>query len=225
MAKTTTEITDMKRQNIVGIYARDPLPDWIIRYIMDAVDLTSGTGTLTKGVVESDLKAITFNGTTDSLNKNSDAVKLNGKQTGLTVSLWFRYPTLTSLYGTIGAGTWSTNNPDGFGIYLNNSSTPVGKLTIMTNNNYRASTNGTDPNVWNFGAIRITSSTITIDLNGVKTTYTGVSVATFTQTVLSIGLISGLGRFNGQLDDIRFYDRSLSDSEIQLLYTNKKITS
>jgi hypothetical protein len=55
-----------------------------------------------------------------------------------------------------------------------------------------------------------------------ETNTTG-ALASFSDAVLQIGYSdNGYDWFNGKLDDIRFYNRALSDVEVQALYNSEK---
>jgi hypothetical protein len=79
------------------------------------------------------------------------------------------------------------------------------------------------PNVWNYVVAMKTKSKITFYVNAVKigSGWVGPTNMTFTQNTnvpLRIGSSVDTKYFNGMLDDIFFFNRTLSSSEIQQLY-------
>lgn len=78
-----------------------------------------------------------------------------------------------------------------------------------------------EPNVWRFAGVTISGTTVTLFSDGVKRNQASFGVDTGTNGKINIGRAEGaLGntrRFNGEIDDVRIYNRSISEEEMLLL--------
>ena len=80
-------------------------------------------------------------------------------------------------------------------------------------------------NLWRNYIVTYEGSIVKIYIDGIldKATSTSGILANFSTAVLQIGSSdNGFDWFNGKLDDLRIYDRALSDVEVQTLYNAEK---
>jgi hypothetical protein len=79
----------------------------------------------------------------------------------------------------------------------------------------------TDTIVWHHGAITFENGNLKFYIDGVfDNVVAGLRPLTqFTSGVLEVGYCEGGGNFNGKIDEVRIYNRALSDNEIQMLYS------
>lgn len=84
-----------------------------------------------------------------------------------------------------------------------------------------SSTGSVVPNVWTHVTARISAATASIHLDGAPSgTAAKNGAAVVSADPVTIGYAPGLHTYhNGLLDDVRIYNRALTDAEIQILYT------
>ncbi|MBI5398691.1 LamG domain-containing protein, partial [Candidatus Woesearchaeota archaeon] len=137
----------------------------------------------------------------------------------MTISLWTRNLVAPSLYDVIlmksTSGAWT----DGYGIFYNNATEVNFFISTYT------VTAGKELNVtnWNHIVGRYNGTHIVVFVNGVEGTATArADPVTSTTGPLEIGRgRSNTYNINGLVDDVRIYNRSLSNAEILALYNNR----
>jgi hypothetical protein len=77
------------------------------------------------------------------------------------------------------------------------------------------------PNVWYYVVMLRTNGITQFYVNGIQTANTE-SRKPLTPSAFTIGSATGIRHFNGMIDDVRIYNRALSASEIQTIYTDQK---
>lgn len=165
-------------------------------------------------------KARSFNGSTDFIQVDNDpSLQITGDQ---TISLWL-YPNNFSsrknpydkAYGGEGTITQETNGSLNYyyGTYGGNSSpyqgvgTSIGALTL---------------NTWNHVVLvrNLTTMQITWYINGSQNTSTTASYASATASTNPVRIgIGYAGYYDGKIDEVMLFNRALSLSEVQALYT------
>jgi len=176
---------------------------------------------------------LTFNGTS-SFVKIGDNSNFNFINSTCSISVWFKttanaYQVViaNNLAGTVGiSGGWDIEiQPNGSVISGLKNSNAVDVAYFVTNNIFN------DGNYHHVVAIITTSTTVNannvfsmyIDGTSVSGTRTG-SAATYPSSFTTAMFIgkrlsgSNQGFFNGSIDEVRIYNRALSQSEITLLY-------
>jgi len=170
---------------------------------------TSGQGNVTD-------TAYSFNGTNSSVNTAST---FGLGTTSASISMWIYNPTASNHGLFIHVGT------SGFGIGMGNTTTDtVGTKLIMIFNGIRwipTSTNvGTG---WHHVVMVIDAGGVpTAYLDGVSAgTYPGSNSSTPSGAITTIGTVSGSAAnyFTGSIDDVRLYNRPLSQTDILSLYS------
>jgi Tfp pilus assembly protein PilE len=170
---------------------------------------TSGQGNVTD-------TAYSFNGTSSSINTAST---FGIGTTSASISMWIYNPTASNHGLFIHVGT------SGFGIGMGNGTTDVtGTKLIMIFNGIRwipTSTNvGTG---WHHIVMVIDAGGVpTAYLDGVSAgTYPGSNSSTPSGAITTIGTVSGSSAnyFTGSIDDVRLYNRPLSQTDILSLYS------
>jgi hypothetical protein len=77
------------------------------------------------------------------------------------------------------------------------------------------------PNAWYHVVMLRTNGVTKFYVNGIQTANTE-SRRPFAPKAFTIGSATGIRFFNGMIDDVRIYNRALSASEIQAIYTDQK---
>lgn len=158
-----------------------------------------------------------FDGTNDYITvSNSNSLNIT---TNITFSAWI-YPT------SFTAAHWMfllTKGFDSYSVYLDNN--PIGRLTFYTTSKGELNSLLVPSlNQWNYIAIVINSYNTTFYLNG-NLEIKGNGTTGITSSDLKIGnYLSGINNFNGTIDEVAVWNRSLSADEIQDLYKSKKGT-
>ena len=170
----------------------DPLTDW--------VDGKVGSG------------ALDFDGSDDYVDMGSQP-NLRFNNGNFTIAGWVKPDVITGT-NTLTANYVDTNKGYFFGIYNS-------KLGYYSNA-WKSANTTLSTGIWYHIAIIIDSSgNYIMYLNGVSD---GSGASTLPATgeetfkIGAYGLNGGLGRFNGQIDEVRVYNRALSAEEIELLY-------
>ena len=134
-----------------------------------------------------------------------------------TISAWFFRPTTTGRRGIFG------NRPAGgaAGYFLSTSVASAGTLSYQHPGITAVTSTGGiwSANIWNHVAVTLTGLAVNIFLNG-RSVHTGtVGSGEVATTVAWVGAEEGPAPevFEGQLDDVRLYERPLSIGEIWLL--------
>lgn len=161
-------------------------------------------------------KAFSFDGTTSKISTPLD-FKI---QPGVvrTVTAWFKTNDMINGNLFLGAGDDGVQHL-GVGVYQ-------GKLWTHSRNNSSgdivavSGNNSILPNVWEFGAFIIDGTDVSFFLNGVPDGGGSSLPVIDPVNTASIGsrTFDTWNMFNGSLDDIRIYNRALSEAEINALY-------
>ena len=190
----------------------DPVPDWLFAYrdfTESALTPINSPSTVT-GLGRPDTQAASFNGV-DQRYSSSD-LGLTAVGTGAFTILARMKTSVTSQQVILATGTGSSS--DQFRFRMNN----TGQLQFRTSNNNKSSSGANLANgVWRHVAIRSegSGSAGAIFIDGSKSTNVTMQTYNFTGTgFLQVGASNEVQPFNGELDDIFFYDRALTDSEI-----------
>jgi hypothetical protein len=166
--------------------------------------------------------ALSFDGANDYV----ITPRLQSGSNPLSVSAWIRTDATGKSYNN-GAGILSNLNNDASGDFF------LGVTSAYSITFYYNKTGGNDPTGENETGVNVVSkdmwahvvgvwdgTTAKIYVNGVNKSITQSSWGDW-GTEHSLGRLAGLGlyTYKGDLDDVRIYNRSLSDQEIQDLYT------
>jgi hypothetical protein len=194
----------------------------------------NGTSGEIKDAVGSN-NATAFSGATTIAGKIANAGNFNGSSYAQTVnnigitgsqprsiSFWFNQASMSNR-NVVGFGTNSFGNL--FDVLLYNGELighfwGAGQDTIGSGSAY---TTG----VWNHGVITYNGSVVTIYLNGQTGGQKTISINTGASNLrIGAGMYdAGYNTFNGQVDDVRVYNKALSIEEIQDLYNLKPVNS
>ena len=164
-------------------------------------------------------KAYSFNGTSDYI-RVSDSQSLDIGDS-LTITAWGYIPAISSgrivrkinTWGPSSGGYILTGGSSGINTQLQLSTNPIGAVTSVTKDT------ALNLNEWYFIAMTYDGSTVSLFLNGSKIyseAHTGA--INLNNYDVYIGSSEGLEFFTGKIDDIRIYNRDLSDTEIQTIY-------
>lgn len=176
-------------------------------------------GTVTGATLSSDRfgiinKAYYFDGINDGINYGAVTIPINN----FSASLWFN----PKAYENSDELLYNSDGSSGFNIYLQ--SGYVIRFIIVasssSSNNISLDLGSTTLNRWNNVVVTSENGVIKIFINGVlRATQTGVGGVNSLNTLHS-GYDYGVNSyfFNGYLDDIRMFNRILSESEITSLY-------
>lgn len=177
--------------------------------------LTADTSTTT--VAGKIGQALSFN------NSRYIAAPMSAVPMGNTMTIWLKTTTLGSSQNIMGHDTGGNNGQriafiTGTGIQF-----VLGSVAAYTCAGIPAITT----NTWYFLAVSNTGNggTMTCYLNGQAGTAVSIGTRLGTPTRTSVGTAAGsASRWQGTLDDARFYNRILSDAEIQQLYSTGATT-
>ena len=141
-----------------------------------------------------------------------------------TVSAWFNSNDVTqNSQGIIG------QDNGGYDFFIQLSRSSNGELMIATGSDTQIKSDGTiNSNEWNNIVVLLKGSDILYSLNGEPIQDTGVDRSNYgggQESILAIGSISyDSGEdFNGEISDVRVYNKALSNSEINQLYNPKSV--
>jgi type VI secretion system secreted protein VgrG len=136
-----------------------------------------------------------------------------------TIEFWFKtavdFSTLTEA-ALVQYGSETPNNLFGLVTSMN----APGKLSFSANNNDLAGTTTLQAGTWYHAAVTYDGTNVMLYLNGVlETSKLTTSLNTMLdQNGLTFGRRPGVSTWNGELDEIAIYGRSLSQPEIQAIY-------
>jgi hypothetical protein len=181
-----------------------------------------GFATTTGPVAGKAGQALNFNGS-NTYTVASDAASLDSSN--ITVAGWYKFGTVNGTYQTMVA-KWYTGVQQQFVLQLNSDN----KLGWWTGNGSTGADvveSATTPAAgkWYYIVVTISGTSKKIYINGVlDNSGTGTAI-TSAPVELTVGSKKNSGGsyfefFNGQMDDIRMYNRALSASEVQKLYTS-----
>jgi hypothetical protein len=168
-------------------------------------------------------KAFNFDGLGDEVGV-ADVTKLNG--TSVTYSFWFKASSGSGLSSIL---TRQFSDGRGWAIHLgNDGSLRLRVDTSAVTNSITSSGSNLRDGLWHFGTVTINDVTKSVSVavdNGAPVigTYTGNFANSGGSFRLGGGAF-GTSNFAGQLDDIRVFDRVLSNAERTLLYASPGAT-
>jgi hypothetical protein len=169
-------------------------------------------------------KAYAFDGVDDRINANVGAEMYSAEK---TISVWAMVS---------GAGSFNPRlvgvGPHGsslqyYSLLLEGLTSPR-RLWFFTYNAVSQAYSNTlvqNSSLWNHYTVTYNGSAVKIYINGILDSETAVtgSLNNFSSALLQIGYSdNGLDWFDGKLDDIRIYNRAISDAEILALYNAEK---
>ncbi len=175
-------------------------------------------------------KALSVNGTAAYVlitNKVANLDCTTGAQPW-TYALWLKTSTAGAKFGYQGSGAWNTNFQTTF--YLNANSTATGGTKVggvRYADSWLTGTTTVNDNAWHFIAITVSGGYKKIYVDGNLDAQTGstgwAGGAALTANQFWIGgapdTADGTAFLNGLIDEVYFYNRALSQTEIQALMT------
>jgi hypothetical protein len=162
--------------------------------------------------------ALDFDGSNDYVNAKIPTIELSTD--GCTLSIWYRNSTgTTGVYAALCSSTSGAPflifQASGSSIYLGHRSNASGD-TATSGGTWQSAS-------WKNIIAVSTPSALTLYSNGLQTSTLSRTSAATTLNQISIGALNragGLSNYSiSQQDDVRIYNRALTPSEIQLLYT------
>ncbi len=169
--------------------------------------------------------ALLFDGANDYVDASASSnLNITDK---ITVSAWIKPVGWGSGggYGHIIAKSSDTAVTNGFSFYILNDGTETNSLKFYANGGgiTLSAVNSTNLNQWQYVAVTYDRTTLKLYVNGIAVNSTSETDAlTLTTASALIGArISGSYHFNGAIDDVKIWNRSLSSEEIRLEYENK----
>lgn len=208
----------LDRQDEDGSFI-DPVPDFLFNYLMDGNDsaLTPiNSPSIVLGLTLPDQLASNFNGVDQRYSSNDLA--LTGVGTG-ALSVVMRFNTRTTSTNQATFSTGNGSSPNTFRIR----NTTGAKFQFRTGS---ANLQGADTLVadtWYHAVVTMTGSggTAFVYMNGVASAPLTAPVYDWNGTgFLQIGATLGAQPFDGEIDEVVFYDRALTPSEVLLRYNN-----
>lgn len=162
--------------------------------------------------------AITLDGTGDYVSVASPSGIATGNL--VTVTAWVN-PSASQVDSTYnGIVSWGARSCTGtsFLLSLQNNGRP--SMATWCNDFVPSTGPVVKWNQWNFIAVVLNGQSVTIYVNGTSVAGTLASLPNVQNGVLNIGCTDNPGRcLNGQIDNVRIYNSSLTVSQIQKLYT------
>ncbi len=190
----------------------DPVPGWLFAYrdFTESALTPINSPSIVTGIGLPDEQATSFNGV-DQRYSSSD-LGLTAVGTGaFTISARIK-TSVSSRQVILATGTGASSDQFRFRV------DGVGQLQFRTSSNNKTSSGvNLADNTWRHVAIVSNGSVSTgaIYIDGIKNIDVVMQTYDLTGTgSLQVGASSGFHLFNGELDDIYFYDRALTDSEI-----------
>ncbi len=197
----------------------DPVPDWVFAYRDFSEPALSpvNSPSIVEGIGLPDKKAATFNGV-DQRYASSD-LALTAIGTGPFTILARMKTSLSAQQVILATGTGTTS--DQFRFRMNG----AGQLQFRVSASNKTSSGANLANgLWRHVVIRSEGSGASgaIFIDGAKSTNLTMQAYNLAGTgFLQVGASNGVQPFNGDLDDIYFYDRALTDSEILARYNDR----
>ena len=199
-----------------------PVSDFVYRFKLDGNDAglvgSPTSPTIVAGIAQDDLMASSHNGSNQFwiADSFSDFFSTVGNGAN-TITGWVN--TSSGSSGFVWGGG-SSENANGGGFIRYNAS---GTLTIRTRGTDRQTSGTVNGGTWKFFAYRSNGASLGgswwID-NAQDSTFTSAAYNWINENQMKIGSTptGGPPVFNGLIDDIRLYDRHLSDSELQEIF-------
>ena len=161
--------------------------------------------------------ALSFDGVDDRVTLSDDPFDFSGD---FTISLWASAPQGTSGMSMISKGAYFSISP---GYHISSAFSPADflfEISDATGRTYAQFYSGVSWSGWrHFVAVKTATRIRTYLDGGLKATVTHTRGSLANSLVLEIGRTSGGARwFKGLIDEVRIYNRALSDSEIKALY-------
>ncbi|MCA0229470.1 MAG: LamG domain-containing protein [Bacteroidetes bacterium] len=165
-------------------------------------------------------QAYTFNGSNGCITAGWEILTGNAAR---TMSVWFKMTSLqVSPQYMLSWGALTTNNSSLIGTYTDNANTPkfLGFFATTFNSLYVTDDLQYYDNRWHLMTFTHDGSTSKLFLDGaLQNTATNVTLNTFS-TPLAIGRLTfGPYYFSGSLDEVRVYNRALTATEVQQMYS------
>jgi hypothetical protein len=212
------------------------------RFENDEIDLSgnyNGTGTAIQYAAGRYGQAADFNGSSSNVELPTGS-PFNDSDTIKSISAWVKADTTSSRVYPFSIGSTTTDNQFfNFG-YLGDSNNILVFMRNGSNSNqaYHSASTTTDTN-WHHIVVQTTGSAVEIYLDGesqsVSSTYAGsgsasswISYINYTGTVrANIGTNASFGPqySNGQIDQVRFFNKALSAAEVTTLYNENPLVA
>jgi len=161
-------------------------------------------------------RALYFNGT-NSVITLPGASAINSLNSDFTISIWAKFDGNKSEKHILGRSNGTFANNKWILIYVPTSDTlSFHAFNVGTYNVFQASTSWSHPTAdWYHIAVTKNSTTYTLYINGVKTSQdTGPLNLPSITASFTIGGVEGVNMMKGKLDDLKIYNRVLSEKEI-----------
>ena len=166
--------------------------------------------------------------TADRLGRSNSAYSFNGSSSAInfsalpltqvdnwTISAWVNPASLNQLGIAVAVGFDNASWGDGYGFGFQGGSAWMGLFSGLVYMNTGYSVPNT--NQWHHMVMLRQTGTTKFFVDGKQTANT-YTVTPYTPTVFTIGAQNGAHFFNGQVDDVRIYNRPLSSNEVTQLY-------
>lgn len=161
-------------------------------------------------------QALSLDGTDDFVNMGTSATYATSN---MTISFWARSNTAPTIFdgpmGKTESDTWT----QGWGFFFQ-SATQMRFFVEGYNTNFASNTFTNPVTNWNHYVGTWDGTTIKLYVNAVVGTNANYSGSITATNQFNIGRVGGTNNYNlnGQIDDVRFYNRALSASEVSALY-------
>lgn len=132
-----------------------------------------------------------------------------------SLSAWFR-TSAAGVYGIVGWGTWGTANSV---TALRVGNSPVGLSHYWWSNDQNVSFANVANNQWHHVVATSDGTSQRMYVDGTLLSTRAAAGHAATASGVTIGRTSASEYFNGQLDDVRIYDRTLNQTEVSTLYS------
>jgi hypothetical protein len=205
--------------SLVGWWRMD---DYNSTHVFDRTGRNNGTrvGNVTPTVNGKWGKAMSFDGSSGYVDMGNKT-EFNFTSQNFSVSLWVKPLILDATERRlVSRGTYNSN---GWEVFISANSRVYGRTFQSGINQQTYSSIGSlTHSTWNFVTVNRNGSSIRIFVNGIDRTD---SAATHinpdsSSNSLYINRMSGLSSFNGSIDNVMIFNRSLSTAEIQALYNS-----
>lgn len=179
-----------------------------------------GTGTavtLTNDRKGEAQKAYLFNGTTSAITLPESSSTPFDFTTAISISAWVKPASLNQ--GRILTKKRGSPNWDGYVLELKTTGEPQMRFGYSTADQTVTSSTSLVVNTWSHVVVTYNGSVMKIYIDGVEkgSTSTTSTIAANNQAI-GIGGVTGLDFFNGEIDDLRLYNRGLSAAEVTALH-------